>query len=105
MAMGTPGMRASLVSREVIADSVELAVDGHSLDAVVALCGCDKTIPAVAMALARLNLPGVVLYGGSIDHGRMDGRSVPVPNVGGAVGAHAAGRRRGAGLERGESCA
>lgn len=105
MAMGTPGMRASLVSREVIADSIELAVDGHSLDAAVALCGCDKTIPAMAMALARLNLPGVVLYGGSIDHGRMDGRSITVQNVFEAVGAHAAGRLDDAGLERVESCA
>src|SRR6187402_2343519 len=66
IAMGTAGMRASLVSREVIADSIELAVRGHSLDALVVLCGCDKTIPAAAMALARLDLPGLMLYGGSI---------------------------------------
>src|SRR5699024_6765202 len=66
IAMGTEGMRNSLVSREVIADSIEVAVNGHCLDAVVALCGCDKTIPAAAMALARLDIPGVALYGGSI---------------------------------------
>ena len=65
IAMGTSGMRASLVSREVIADSIELAVNGHCLDAVVVLCGCDKTIPAAAMALARMDIPGVVLYGGT----------------------------------------
>src|SRR5580765_7047699 len=65
IAMGSPGMRASLVSREIIADSIELAVEGHSLDAMVVLCGCDKTIPAAAMALARLNIPGVALYGGT----------------------------------------
>ncbi|WP_291183505.1 dihydroxy-acid dehydratase [Dokdonella sp.] len=92
IAMGTPGMRASLVSREVIADSIELAVDGHSLDAMVVLCGCDKTIPAAAMALARLNIPGVALYGGSIAHGRLDGRSITIQQVFEAVGAHGAGR-------------
>ncbi|MFC4820048.1 dihydroxy-acid dehydratase [Dokdonella ginsengisoli] len=91
IAMGTPGMRASLVSREVITDSIELAVDGHSLDAMVVLCGCDKTIPAAAMALARLNIPGVALYGGSIAHGRLDGRSITVQQVFEAVGAHGAG--------------
>ncbi|MGH8500467.1 MAG: dihydroxy-acid dehydratase, partial [Methylococcales bacterium] len=73
IAMGTSGMRASLVSREVIADSIELAVEGHCLDAVLVLCGCDKTIPAAAMALARMNVPGLALYGGSIAHGKLDG--------------------------------
>jgi dihydroxy-acid dehydratase len=92
IAMGTPGMRASLVSREVIADSIELVVEGHSLDALVVLCGCDKTIPAAAMALARLNIPGVVLYGGSIAHGRLDGHSITIQQVFEAVGAHGAGR-------------
>ena len=92
IAMGTPGMRASLVSREVIADSIELAVDGHCLDAMVVLCGCDKTIPAAAMALARLNIPGVALYGGSIAHGRLDGRSITIQQVFEAVGAHGAGK-------------
>src|SRR3984957_13640749 len=92
MAMGTPGMRASLVSREVITDSIELAVDGHSLDAMVVLCGCDKTIPAAAMALARLNIPGVALYGGSIAHGKLDGKSITIQQVFEAVGAHGAGK-------------
>lgn len=92
IAMGTPGMRASLVSRELIADSIELAVDGHCLDAVVVLCGCDKTIPAAAMALARMNLPGVVLYGGSIDHGTLDGQAITIQEVFEAVGAHGAGK-------------
>lgn len=92
IAMGTSGMRASLVSREVIADSIELAVDGHCLDAMVVLCGCDKTIPAAAMALARLNIPGVALYGGSIAHGRLDDRSITIQDVFEAVGAHGAGK-------------
>lgn len=92
IAMGTSGMRASLVSREVIADSIELAVDGHCLDAMVVLCGCDKTIPAAAMALARLNIPGVALYGGSIAHGRLDERSITIQDVFEAVGAHGAGK-------------
>ncbi|MGB0132811.1 dihydroxy-acid dehydratase [Dokdonella sp.] len=92
IAMGTSGMRASLVSREVIADSIELAVDGHCLDAMVVLCGCDKTIPAAAMALARLNIPGVALYGGSIAHGKLDGKSITVQQVFEAVGSHGAGK-------------
>ncbi len=99
IAMGTRGMRASLVSREVIADSIELAVDGHCLDAVVVLCGCDKTIPAAAMALARLNIPGVALYGGSIGHGTLDGKSITVQNVFEAVGAHGAGKLSDKGLK------
>ena len=70
ISMGTDGMRASLVSREVIADSIELAVRGHSMDACVAISGCDKTIPATVMALARLDVPSVALYGGSIAAGR-----------------------------------
>jgi dihydroxy-acid dehydratase len=92
IAMGTSGMRASLVSREVITDSIELAIDGHCLDAVLVLCGCDKTIPAAAMALARLNLPGLALYGGSIAHGTLDGKSITVQQVFEAVGAHGAGK-------------
>ena len=92
ISMGTEGMRASLVSREVIADSVELADRGHSLDAVIVITGCDKTIPAAAMALARLNLPGLVLYGGSIAKGRHRGADVSVQEVFEAVGACAAGR-------------
>jgi dihydroxy-acid dehydratase len=92
IAMGTSGMRASLISREVITDSIELAVEGHCLDAMVVLCGCDKTIPAAAMALARLNIPGVALYGGSIAHGTLDGKSITVQQVFEAVGAHGAGK-------------
>ncbi len=92
IAMGTSGMRASLVSRELIADSIELAVDGHCLDAVVVLCGCDKTIPAAAMALARMNIPGVALYGGSIAHGSRGGTSITIQEVFEAVGAHGAGK-------------
>ncbi|MFC5741510.1 dihydroxy-acid dehydratase [Dyella tabacisoli] len=92
IAMGTPGMRASLISREVITDSIELAVDGHCLDAMVVLCGCDKTIPAAAMALARLNIPGVALYGGSIAHGTHDNHPITIQQVFEAVGAHGAGK-------------
>ncbi len=92
ISMGTEGMRASLVSRETIADSIELAVAGHCLDAVIVLVGCDKTIPAAAMALARLNRPGLVLYGGSIMPGRHRGRAITIQDVFEAVGAHAAGR-------------
>ena len=89
--MGSEGMRASLMSREVICDSVELAVKGHSLDGVVILVGCDKTIPAAAMALARMNVPGVVVYGGSIMPGHHAGRDLSVQDVFEAVGACAAG--------------
>jgi dihydroxy-acid dehydratase len=92
IAMGTPGMRASLVSREVITDSIELAVNGHSLDAMVVLCGCDKTIPAAAMALARLNIPGVALYGGTIAHGTLDGKSITIQQVFEAVGQYGVGK-------------
>jgi dihydroxy-acid dehydratase len=91
VSMGTTGMRASLVSREVIADSIELVARGHLFDGLVCLVGCDKTIPAAVMALARLDLPGVVLYGGSIAPGRFRGRDVTVQDVFEAVGAHAAG--------------
>jgi dihydroxy-acid dehydratase len=90
--MGTEGMRASLVSREVIADSIELAALGHLVDAVVVVVGCDKTIPAGAMALARLDLPGLVLYGGSIAAGRFGERDVTIQDVFEAVGACAAGK-------------
>jgi dihydroxy-acid dehydratase len=90
--MGAEGMRASLVSREVITDSIELCTRGHHLDALVVLCGCDKTIPAAVMSLARLNIPGLVLYGGSIAAGSFRGRDVTIQDVFEAVGAHGAGR-------------
>jgi dihydroxy-acid dehydratase len=90
--MGTEGMRASLVSREVIADSIELVARGNGFDALVILVGCDKTIPAAVMALARLNVPGVVLYGGSIAPGVFQGKSVTIQDVFEAVGANASGR-------------
>ncbi len=90
--MGTEGMRASLVSREVIADSIELVARGNGFDGLVVLVGCDKTIPGAVMALARLDMPGAVLYGGSIAPGTFQGREVTVQDVFEAVGAHAAGR-------------
>lgn len=90
--MGTEGMKASLVSREVIADSIELFVRAHAFDAVVAICGCDKTIPGTTMALARLDLPGLVLYGGSILAGHFKGHEVTIQDVFEAVGACAAGK-------------
>jgi dihydroxy-acid dehydratase len=90
--MGTEGMKASLISREVIADSIELFTMAHSFDAVIALCGCDKTIPATVMALARLNLPSLSLYGGSIMAGRFQGHDVTIQDVFEAVGACAAGK-------------
>src|SRR5229473_2766405 len=90
--MGTEGMRASLVSREVIADSIELVCRGQMFDAVVCVVGCDKTIPAGAMALARLNIPGLVLYGGTIAPGTYRGKDVTIQDVFEAVGANAAGK-------------
>ena len=90
--MGTEGMKASLVSREVIADSIELVCRGHLFDAVVALVACDKTIPAAAMALLRLDIPCLILYGGSIAPGRFEGRDVTIQDVFEAVGAQAAGK-------------
>ena len=90
--MGTEGMRASLVSREVIADSIELVCRGQMFDAVVCVVGCDKTIPAAAMALARLNIPGLVLYGGTIAAGNYRGKDVTIQDVFEAVGANAAGK-------------
>jgi dihydroxy-acid dehydratase len=90
--MGTSGMKTSLVSREVIADSIELVARGHLFDAVIALSGCDKTIPGTVMALARLDLPSVMVYGGSIRPGSFQGRDVTIMDVFEAVGAHASGR-------------
>ena len=92
ISMGTEGMKASLISREVIADSIELVARGHLFDAVVALSGCDKTIPGTVMALARLNLPSLMLYGGSIMPGRFQGHDVTIQDVFEAVGKHAAGK-------------
>ncbi len=90
--MGTAGMKASLVSREVIADSIELVCSAHMFDAVIAISGCDKTIPGTVMALCRLNVPSVMLYGGSIQPGNFHGQRVTIQEVYEAVGAHAAGR-------------
>ena len=97
--MGTEGMKTSLVSREVIADSIELVGRGHMFDAMVLLVGCDKTIPGGAMALLRLDVPGVVLYGGSIQPGRFQGRDVTIQDLFEAVGANAAGRMTDADLK------
>ena len=91
VSMGTEGMKASLVSREVIADSIELVARGHLLDGLVLVVGCDKTIPAAAMALARLDLPGLVLYSGTIGPGRHRGRDITLQDVFEAVGSVAAG--------------
>src|SRR5579863_9482768 len=88
--MGTAGMKTSLVSREVIADSIELVGRGHYFDAMIALSGCDKTIPGTVMALARLDVPAVMLYGGSIPAGRFKGRDVTIQDVFEAIGALAA---------------
>jgi len=97
--MGTEGMRASLVSRELIADSIELVCRGQLFDAVVAVVGCDKTIPAAAMALARLNIPGIVYYGGTIAAGTFRGKDVTIQDVFEAVGANAAGKMSDADLK------
>jgi dihydroxy-acid dehydratase len=103
--MGTEGMKASLVSREIIADSIELVGRGHLFDAVVALVGCDKTIPGAAMALIRLTVPGLVLYGGSIAPSHFRGKDVTVGDVYEAIGAHAAGKMSDADLRELENVA
>jgi dihydroxy-acid dehydratase len=105
ISMGTEGMKASLISREVIADSIELCGVGYSFDAAVVIVGCDKTIPAAAMALARLNIPGIVLYGGSIAPGRFRGHDVTIQDVFEGVGQHAAGKITDADLEELENVA
>lgn len=97
--MGTEGMRASLISREVIADSIELVARGNLLDGLIALVGCDKTIPGGVMALARLNIPGLILYGGSIAPGQYEGHAVTIQDVFEAVGAHARGKMNDAQLK------
>src|SRR5206468_2983817 len=105
VSMGTEGMRCSLVSREVIADSIELVAHGHLFDGLVCLVGCDKTIPAAVMALCRLDLPGLVLYNGSIAPGRFRGRDVTIQDVFEGVGAHAAGTMSAADLHELEDAA
>src|SRR5437899_3508442 len=105
VSMGSEGMRASLVSREVIADSIELVARGHLFDGLVVLVGCDKTIPSAVMALGRLDLPGLVLYNGSIAPGRFRGRDVTIQDVFEAVGAHAAGTMSAAEVHELESVA
>ncbi len=97
--MGTEGMKASLVSREIIADSVELVARGNLFDGLVAIAGCDKNMPGTVMALARLDIPSLMLYGGSIKPGHLDGRDLTVQDVFEAIGSHAAGRLDDAGLE------
>ena len=94
ISMGTHGMRASLISREIIADSIELTVRGHLFDGVVAMSGCDKTIPATVMALQRLDLPSLMIYGGSIQPGRYGDQQVSIQDVFEAVGAHSAGKMK-----------
>jgi dihydroxy-acid dehydratase len=103
--MGTEGMKASLVSREVIADSIELVARGNAFDGLVCLSGCDKTNPGVAMALARLDIPGLILYGGSTAPGQCDGKDLTVQDVFEAVGAHSSGKMDDAGLKRVEDAA
>ena len=103
--MGTEGMRASLVSREVIADSIELVTRGNLFDALVVLVGCDKTIPGGVMALARLNIPGLVLYGGSIAPGQFEGHAVTIQDVYEAIGQHARGTMTDARLKELETSA
>ena len=103
--MGTEGMRASLVSREVIADSIELVTRGNLMDALIVLVGCDKTIPGGAMALARLNIPGLILYGGSIAPGSFEGHPVTIQDVYEAIGAHARGKMSDAKLKELECAA
>jgi dihydroxy-acid dehydratase len=105
IAMGTEGMKASLVSREIVADSIELATRGHQLDALVCISGCDKTIPGCVMALARMDIPGLMVYGGSILAGRFKGRDVTIGDVFEAVGKHAVGAMSDADLHELESVA
>jgi dihydroxy-acid dehydratase len=90
--MGTEGMKTSLVSREVIADSIELVTRGNLFDALIVLVGCDKTIPGGIMALARLNIPGLILYGGSIAPGEFEGHPVTIQDVYEAIGSHSSGK-------------
>ena len=98
--MGTQGMKASLVSREVIADSIELVARGNLFDGLVGIGGCDKNMPGIVMALCRLDIPGMMLYGGSIAPGKLNGVDITaIQNVFEGIGSHAAGRIDDAGLE------
>ena len=103
--MGTQGMKASLVSREVIADSVELVARGNLFDGIVGIGGCDKNMPGIIMALCRLNIPGMILYGGSIAPGTLNGKDITILNVFEAIGSHASGTLSDAGLEAVEAAA
>jgi dihydroxy-acid dehydratase len=105
VSMGTTGMRASLISREVMADSIELVCAGHLFDGLVCLVGCDKTLPAAVMALARLDIPGLAFYNGSIAPGHFQGHDVTIQDVYEAIGAHAAGKMTDAEVYELESCA
>ena len=103
--MGTEGMKASLISREVIADSVELVARGNLFDGLIAIAGCDKNMPGTVMALARLDIPGLMLYGGSIKPGHLNGKDITIQDVFEAIGSHAAGKLDDAGLEAVEAAA
>ena len=103
--MGTEGMKSSLISREVIADSVELVARGNLFDGLVAIAGCDKNMPGTVMALARLDIPSLMLYGGSIKPGTLNGKDITIQDVFEAIGSHAAGRIDDAGLEAVEAAA
>ena len=103
--MGTEGMKASLISREVIADSVELVARGNLFDGLVAIAGCDKNMPGTVMALARLDIPGLMFYGGSIKPGHLNGKDITIQDVFEAIGSHAAGKIDDAGLEAIEAAA
>jgi dihydroxy-acid dehydratase len=105
VSMGTTGMRASLISREVIADSIELVCSGHLFDGLVCIVGCDKTLPGAAMALARLDIPGLLFYNGSIAPGKFRGKDVTIQDVFEAIGARAAGKITDADVHELESCA
>ena len=105
IAMGHEGMRSSLASRDAIADTVELTMRGHCYDALVGLAGCDKSLPGMMMAMVRLNVPSVFIYGGSILPGRFEGRDVTVQDVFEAVGQHQAGKLSNSALERLEAVA
>src|ERR1035437_2795693 len=104
--MGSEGMRTSLISREIIADSIELVARGNAFDGLVALSGCDKTIPGTIMALERLDIPGLMLYGGSIAPGKFHNQNVTIQEVFEAVGTHARGKMSDADLEdlEGNAC-